>query len=248
VHNVRVFNDFLICPSYGSQVTIVDAKRPDNLVEVADFPTGSGLCWDAVPFLPSGNILATDKANGLFVLAPTYVRACYLEGIIRDSITNQAIGNAKVEILTAAASAISNFLGEYKTGTADAGKYCVQITASGYSQKVMSNVILVNGEVTILDVHLSNQISPLECWEGNPAGNVFPNPVSATATIRLTGFNAADENVFFLHDAMGKKLREEKIQNASEYIFRRNLLPKGIYFYRITNSRSVAATGKIVID
>ncbi|MBK5286457.1 MAG: choice-of-anchor B family protein, partial [Bacteroidia bacterium] len=94
VHNVRVFNDYLICPAYGSQVTIVDAARPANMVEIANYPTGNGLCWDAIPFLPSGIILATDKNDGLYILAPTYIRACYLEGWVKDSVTLQTINNA----------------------------------------------------------------------------------------------------------------------------------------------------------
>jgi choice-of-anchor B domain-containing protein len=248
VHNVRVINDFLICPSYGSQVTIVDAKRPANLVETASFTTGTGLCWDAIPFLPSGIILATDKANGLFVISPNYIHACWLEGTIKDSLTNQAISNAEVEILTTPASAMSNFIGNYKTGIADAGIYCVQISASGYSAKVISNVTLVNDEVTVLNVKLSNNASSLECGESKLTGNVYPNPVSSSATIRLIGFTAAEENIFLLYNAVGKKMREEKISNASEFIFHRDKLPEGIYFYRITNNLSVATTGKIVID
>ena len=32
VHNVRVLNDFLISACYGSQITLVDAARPDVMV------------------------------------------------------------------------------------------------------------------------------------------------------------------------------------------------------------------------
>ena len=34
--------------------------------------------------LPSGTIVASDIDNGLYVLSPTYIRACYLEGTITD--------------------------------------------------------------------------------------------------------------------------------------------------------------------
>ena len=38
------------------------------------------MLWGAFPFFDSGIILGTDFQQGLFVLKPTYVRACYLEG------------------------------------------------------------------------------------------------------------------------------------------------------------------------
>ena len=48
--------------------------------------SGNGFngCWGVYPFLPSGTIVASDIDNGLFVLQPTYVRGCYLEGTITD--------------------------------------------------------------------------------------------------------------------------------------------------------------------
>ncbi|HLG36023.1 MAG TPA: choice-of-anchor B family protein [Bacteroidia bacterium] len=248
VHNVRCFNDYLICPSYGSQVTMVDVKRPSNMVEVGNFTTGNGLCWDAIPFLPSGNILATDKANGLFVLAPTYVRACYLEGSVKDSITALIINDARVEILSTPVSTVSDFYGDYKTGTTDAGTYCVQFSALGYSSKVIRNVTLTNGEVTILDVALSFNNSSLECAEAVEHYGVFPNPVSSTAIIRFKGLNPAAENVFLLYDVMGKKVSEAKITDAAEFVFERKSLSRGIYIYKVLSGSSVFAVDKIVVD
>jgi choice-of-anchor B domain-containing protein len=70
VHNVRVFNDFLINPSYGSQLTIMDGARPENLIEIARHPTGTFLCWETDPYLPSGNLIATDVDSGLYIFAP----------------------------------------------------------------------------------------------------------------------------------------------------------------------------------
>src|SRR5205085_1434182 len=130
VHNVRVLNDFIINACYGdathtgSQITLVDAAHPDNLIEVGDYEMsvkGSGLKigWDADPYLLSGNLIATEGDSGFFLFAPAYVRACYLEGNVTDSITGLPINGAKVEILTTSATDNTLFTGDYKTGLAD---------------------------------------------------------------------------------------------------------------------------------
>ena len=65
-------------------------SRPNNLVEVGNFDTyfpastGFSGAWGVYPFLPSGNILIGDINSGLFILGPTYKRASYLEGIVKD--------------------------------------------------------------------------------------------------------------------------------------------------------------------
>ena len=247
VHNVRFFNDYLICPAYGSQVTIVDVKRPVNMVEVANFTTGNGLCWDAIPFLPSGNILATDKTNGLFVLSPTYVRACYLEGSVKDSTSGLIINDAQVEILSTPVATLSDFYGNYKTGTTEEGTYCVQVSAHAFSTKVIRNVILKTGEVTELNVVLSFDNSSLECEEAVENSGVFPNPVSSKATIRFNGLNPSAENIFVLYDVMGKKISETIIPGSNEFVFERKSLSGGMYFYRVMTGSNIFSVGKLII-
>lgn len=248
VHNVRFFNDYLICPSYGSQVTIVDVKRPENMVEVGNYPTGNSLCWDAVPYLPSGNIIATDKGNGLFVLAPTYIRACYLEGIVKDSATNLAMNKALIEILSTPVSTLTDFTGNYKTGYSDSGLYNVQFSADGYCTKTVSNVTLTHGAVTILDVVLKPGNTFTECNPNFESSLVFPNPVSGTATIRFTGLNPSSENVFVLIDVLGKIISETNITNAVEFVFERRSLAKGMYIYKVMSNGSSLTHGKILVD
>lgn len=174
VHNVRVINDFLICPSYGSQITIVDGARPENLVEIASYPTGSFLCWDASPYLPSGNIIATDVGGGLYIFAPYYVRACYLEGIVTDSITGLPINTASVQILSTSISTLSNITGEYKTGIPDSGTYAIEVSKAGYVTKTFTGVTLTNGNLAQLDAELvpfviNGQV--IEAGSGNPVPN-----------------------------------------------------------------------------
>lgn len=167
VHNVRVFNDFLLCPSYGSQLTIVDGARPDNLIEIARHATGSYLCWDASPYLPSGNIIATDMDGIFYVFAPYYVRACYLEGNVTDQTTGLPIDGAQAQILSTTAFANSNIVGDYKTGNATAGTFDVQFSKPGYITKVINGVVLTNGVLTTLDVQLESLVVNIEVTDFN---------------------------------------------------------------------------------
>ena len=78
-HNPYIIGDYAIVSSYLDGVIIVDISNPSNpqLAGWFDtFPTntnyngGSG-CWGVYPYFPSGNIIASDISNGLFVLGTT---------------------------------------------------------------------------------------------------------------------------------------------------------------------------------
>lgn len=156
VHNVRVINDFLINPSYGSQLTIVDGARPENLIEIARYTTGSFLCWDASPYLPSGNIVAADMDGFFYVFAPYYVRACYLEGNVTDLATGLPIDGVQAKILTTSAMTLSKLNGDYKTGYPTPGTFDVEFSRAGYNTKVVTGVVLASGQLTVLDVQLES--------------------------------------------------------------------------------------------
>jgi hypothetical protein len=85
-------------------VNIVDVTRPENMVETGKYdtyPQGSGGsfdgCWGVYPFLPSGNLVVSNITPGeLWILTPSYQRACYLEGKITDASTGAPISGAQV--------------------------------------------------------------------------------------------------------------------------------------------------------
>ncbi len=160
-HNVHVWNDWLIISYYTDGCILVDGSNPSNLIEVGNFdtfiPASSGFdgAWGAYPFLPSGLVLVSDIGNGLYVLEPNYVRACWLEGTVTDAVTMAPIDGVEVSITaTQANGAATNVNGNYETGLATAGTYDVTFTAAGYSSLTVPATI-VNGEVTILDVQLN---------------------------------------------------------------------------------------------
>ena len=163
-HNTHYFNGFLVTSWYEDGVIIIDANKPDNLVEVAAYDTylgrsgtGSGFngCWGVTPYLPSGLVIANDINSGFYVLEPTYVRASYLEGLVLDSLTKEPILGATVEIVSQQAnSTMSDVAGIYKTGIAYTGDFEVVVRHPEYNTKrVMVN--LRSAEVTDLTIELS---------------------------------------------------------------------------------------------
>lgn len=159
-HNVHVWDDYLIISYYTDGCIIADASRPNNIIEVGSFDThvnntgGFFGAWGAYPFLPSRHVLVSDIQNGLYVLEPNYVRAAWLEGNVRDSITRIGLSGVEVNIDSPQANFdLSDIRGDYKTGQAIPGTFEVTYSRSGYTSKTIS-VSLANGVLTELDVEL----------------------------------------------------------------------------------------------
>ena len=181
-HNVHVLNDYIIASYYTDGCIIIDASKPDNLIEVGNFDTflpntvGSSGSWGAYPFLPSGKILVTDRDNGLFVLQPDYKRAAFLEGQITDVQTGDALEEATINILAYDREEYSNSFGKYKSGIPDNGTFDVEISRPLYKTETVS-VELSESETTILDVALEPlnplflTVSVVEKGTGNPIPN-----------------------------------------------------------------------------
>ncbi|MFI5218759.1 MAG: choice-of-anchor B family protein [Bacteroidia bacterium] len=187
VHNTHIVQasggEFAVTSWYKDGVVITDVTRPENMVQTGRYDTytqgsGGGFDgdWGVYPFLPSGTIVASDMSNGLFVLAPTYVRACYLEGIVTDSVTGLPLNNAIIQILTTALSKNSNITGEYKMGTITAGTYSVQCSKAGYITKTATGVVLSNGVLTIQDFELAPVSSIVLTGQVVESGTLNPIP------------------------------------------------------------------------
>ncbi len=159
-HNTHYYDKYLVTSYYRDGVTIVDANHPYNLIEVGNYDTsplsGDGFngCWGAYPYLPSGNILATDMEEGLFVLFPIYKRGCYLEGFVTDGVCGANLDGVKVEILGTDIEKFSLQDGAFNTGYHTLGTYTIRFSKFGYETKEVTGVTLTNGQTTNLDVEL----------------------------------------------------------------------------------------------
>ena len=209
VHNTYWMNDYCISSYYTEGVTIHDVSRKNNLVEVGNFDTspdwsgnqGGGFhgAWGVWSFLPSGNIIASDIEEGLYILKPTYKRACYLEGVIKDSVCGVVLNNVLIEILTTTTKDNSRITGTYATGIVDSGTYSIRFSRSGYATKTVNNVQLKNGVLTMLNVDL-NPVSTVQVEiEVRNAENGLPLPFTQLRLQR--GNNPA---LFYETDSAGK--------------------------------------------
>lgn len=161
-HNVHVLNDYLVVSYYTDGCIIVDANRPDNMIEVGNYDTflgddgGFNGAWGAYPFLPSGLVLVSDINSGLFVLEPNYVRASYLEGTTFNAYNDQPLSGVTVNILGSDPNqSSSNLLGSYKTGKATPGSFEVEFSKEGFFPQTHV-VEFISGEVQTLDVSLQS--------------------------------------------------------------------------------------------
>ncbi len=208
-HNVHVWQDWLIISYYTDGGIVVDAARPNNLVEVGNFDTffggGAGFngVWGAYPFLPSGIVLLTDIGNGLYVMDVNYVRACYLEGNVTDAVSGAQISGAEIVIVADEANVnYSRLDGTYGTGIAATGTYTVTASKPGYLP-FTAEVSIENGVVTMLDIPLQ----PLATYSKN--GLVIEEgaavPVPGAKIILENGestfeFTANANGVFLIED------------------------------------------------
>lgn len=196
-HNTHVYNDYLVTSYYTDGLVITDASRPSNLVQVGQYDTYPGAdggflgCWGAYPYLPSGLILASDINTGLYVLQPTYKRACYLEGSVTDDNTGNPLNNASIKILSTIAKTSSLFSGEYKTGHSEPGSYQVEFSKPGYQTEVHT-VNLTTGNVIVKDVALT-QLPPfqligkiLDINTNNPIPNAVINLKNDNYDVNVT--------------------------------------------------------------
>lgn len=173
VHNVYCLNHYAIASWYTDGVVIVDATRPRNLVVTGWFDTysgsGSGFngCWGVYPFFPSGTVIASNiygtgtnvNSGELYVLTPTYERACHLEGLVTNASTNQPLGGALIELLS---SGVANETSEtttgpdkgtYRMGRRGGGSFTLRVSLAGY-QTYTTTVALSTGNLTIANIPL----------------------------------------------------------------------------------------------
>lgn len=207
VHNTHIINvggnDYAVTSWYADGFTIIDAGRPQNLVQVGDYDTYSGTgggsegAWGVYPYLPSGTIVVSNINEGLFVFTPTYVRACYLEGHATTNCGGQ-LNNVLVTVTAAGINESTDIEGSYKTGTSVPGTYTVTFSKNGYVTQTITGVVLSPGNVTTLDI----QMEPVDA---SFTLNGITTIATTTATLANVNVNISnsDNSYNFVSDANG---------------------------------------------
>lgn len=92
-----VGNNFVVLSYYHDGVQIYDISDPQNPFRAGYYDTepansnynGAAGCWGVYPYLPSGNILASDVRHGLFVLKPNF---CMVStNCIKDIVSDESV-------------------------------------------------------------------------------------------------------------------------------------------------------------
>jgi choice-of-anchor B domain-containing protein len=159
-HYAWYFDGFVVTAWYKDGVIITDVTHPELMVKTGYYDTyaggGSGFsgAWGCYPYFPSGTLVVSDIQSGLFVLDPTYVKACYLEGNITDESTGAALFGATVTITADLGSTVSTTIsGDYITATLTPGLQSVTISKPGYATKTV-NRNFTSGGTIVLNVAL----------------------------------------------------------------------------------------------
>ena len=160
-HNTHFINDYLVTSYYTYGVSIHDVSQEGNIIEVGNYDTsptysGDGFfgCWGVYPWLPSGNIIAADIEEGLYVLGPNYVRGAYLKGNVTDAANSSPINGVDVEIMNVNILKSTNILGDYQSGYGASGSYDVVFSHPSYQSDTVYGVTLANDSTTVLDRQL----------------------------------------------------------------------------------------------
>lgn len=237
-HNTHVYGDFLVTSYYTSGLQIVDASRPDILVETAYYDTspfsGDGFdgAWGAYPYLPSGHILVTDRQEGLFILSTTYPRASFFTAFVKDSVTGSPIVNAGIDMLNTDITGSSNIFGNFRDGQADTGVYQVVVVKAGYITDTIT-VIMQAGQVAAETVALLPVGFSIEEGGVQDPVKAYPNPSAGSITIEVA--NSGNDNLHLVAYNMAgvKVLDQELAMSAGKHVIKSELRP-GIYWFRLT--------------
>ena len=249
VHNVHVRKDlFAVTSWYRDGFTIVDCSRPNNLITTGYYDnyisTGNGFngVWGVYPFLPSGTIVVSNIEDGLYVFTPTYVKACYLEGNVKDSITSANLQNVKAQIVGNTNSiTYSDVSGNYATGCATAGTYSVQFSKAGYQTRIISNVVLQNGMLKILNIKLlPNGFGIASLQNENTfftvGSTLFENKTSLSYFLSNAD---ATGSVVKVYDYSGNIVYEKKFTNMSGEISLGEEWAAGVYLITVNSGKPV---------
>ncbi len=168
-HNTHIRGNFAFISYYYDGLKVLDISNRRAPVEVANYDTypdddlqrGSGYegAWGAYPFLPSGNILVSDRKYGLHIIAFNNTNAGYIAGKVFDANTQAPISDFKLEQVDRSeeegiTSSIVKEEGEYLLG-AKPGTRTFKFSKFGYDDFFLSEVSIQPGVTLKQDIFMT---------------------------------------------------------------------------------------------
>lgn len=192
IHNVTVLGNLAYASYYSEGIRVIDVGDPAKPSEVAWYDTYPGApgaegAWGVYPYLPSGNILVSDKISGLFILEVT-LGDVRLSGVVTEDGAGNPLENATVEIVETGRAASTDASGEYVLFE-DAGTYTVRVSKEGF--ETLEGPIVLQGLNGTFDAALVRLPSAVVGGEVNGfvGGSRVPL-LGATVSLVGTGFAA----------------------------------------------------------
>ena len=163
-HNPFIRDNYAIVSYYHDGLQVFDISDPNNIVQTAWYDTYPGNTnysgysgnWGAYPFLPSGNILASDEFTGLYILNPTNITFSPITppppptvSIVANGATNFCTGGSVVLSSTYSGNTVQ----WYQNGTPITGATSDNFTATAagdyYAQTTNSACSANSSTITI---------------------------------------------------------------------------------------------------
>ena len=251
-HNTHFLDNYLITSYYDDGVVIHDVTDPENMVLTGHYDTApnnsSGFGdWGAYPYLPSGLILASDNAEGLFVLQPNYTRASRIEGQVTDANTGEPVFNAEVVILNTDVVNHTNVSGIYKMGTVESGMSTVVASKEGYFDTTIDRVKFINGKAVSLNIELEKNTVGVNELISNRDYNIYPNPAKDHIYIEIENEIQNQLNEIYITDISGKRVYEQKVSDNNQRIMINPELDNGTYILNLIWADDQISINKILI-
>ncbi len=194
-HNVHVKGNYIYSSYYNDGVLVHDITHPHNMVEVGFFDTSPDYatttfngCWGLYPFLPSGNLVASDREKGLYILTPSEHQGSYLEGNITEFGTGNPVNNVTVTVSGTTVIDHSDIFGDYATGIEAAATRDVTFFKVLYYPQTVS-VNFANGVIASQDIVL----------EKIPLYNITIQVLDATTLLPVPGADVLLEHTYLNH-------------------------------------------------
>tara|TARA_R110002072_G_scaffold97726_6_gene214855 strand:- start:4227 stop:5858 length:1632 start_codon:yes stop_codon:yes gene_type:complete len=239
-HNTHVYGDFLVNSYYTSGLQIVDISKPEIMVEVGIYDTSPLAnsnfegAWGAYPYLPSGLILVTDRQTGLWILNPSYVKASFFTGLVKDSVSGINLVGASVKITNTGDSLATDIFGKFGMGFASSGAFQVEVSHPGY-QTLNLNLSLTSGvetykEIALLPNDFSVEEAELQKFD------LSPNPSTGSFSIQFPAETSGINSRIEIYSMKGQLVYSEEFQTDKSKTQVHHNLKAGVYQVVIKNN------------
>lgn len=246
-HNVHVMGNFAYTSYYSYGLHIMDIENPSWLVEVANFdtnPTQSASYegnWGAYPFLPSGNILLTDRDSGLFIVEFDEVEAARVYVQLEDAISGVTLQMGNITSSVNNEQKFLNGQPGVKFGFAGTGQESFTAAAVGYVTHTV-NYAHTGGTTDTLVIPMNPHGVGLDEVEVRSL-TVYPNPSSGHLTVLIPESGASQLKIYSVG---GEQLNSWNIDSNQSTIDLQLDLPAGIYSLQWTDASTIA-TQRIIL-